>query len=305
MRLWLSHKSEVPLREQLVSQLVLAIVSGDLGAGQRLPSTRELARRTKVHANTVSAAYRELARAGWVQFRRGSGVYVHSPSQAKPLPRSFALDRLISDFFRAARQKGASFAQIRARLRHWLALRPPDHFLVIEPQPDLREILVHELREAVRLPVAGVGMEACGQPDALAGAVLLCLPSKYEAVSVRLPEGSELLSLQVRSVPESLAQWMPIPLDSLIAVASRWPDFLKWARTMLLSAGADTDALDFRDARRPQWQQGLRLARAVITDVVTAQKIPRGPRVIVFRMLSDSCLNELRDYTKFLGTPLR
>src|SRR3989449_9916107 len=73
MRLWLSKSSEVPLREQLVTQIRLGIISGDLSSRQRLPSTRELARRFRIHANTVSAAYRELHRNGWVDFRRGSG----------------------------------------------------------------------------------------------------------------------------------------------------------------------------------------------------------------------------------------
>ncbi len=76
MRLWLSKSSDVPLREQLTTQIMLGIVSDDLRAGQRLPSTRELARRFRIHANTVSAAYRELAKQGWLEFRRGSGVYV-------------------------------------------------------------------------------------------------------------------------------------------------------------------------------------------------------------------------------------
>jgi GntR family transcriptional regulator len=56
MRLWLSKNSEVPIREQLVTQIVLGIVSNDLKANARLPSTRDLARRYEVHANTVSAA---------------------------------------------------------------------------------------------------------------------------------------------------------------------------------------------------------------------------------------------------------
>ena len=56
MRLWLSKNSEVPIREQLVTQIILGIVSNDLKANERLASTRDLARRYKIHANTVSAA---------------------------------------------------------------------------------------------------------------------------------------------------------------------------------------------------------------------------------------------------------
>ena len=45
MRLWFASGSDVPLYQQLVTQFVLAILSGDLKPGDRLPSTRELARR--------------------------------------------------------------------------------------------------------------------------------------------------------------------------------------------------------------------------------------------------------------------
>jgi DNA-binding transcriptional regulator YhcF (GntR family) len=64
MRLWIARTGSIPVREQLVAQLLLTILSGDLRAGQRLPSTRDLARRLKIHANTVSAAYSELEREG-------------------------------------------------------------------------------------------------------------------------------------------------------------------------------------------------------------------------------------------------
>ena len=45
MQLWFARGSEVSIREQLVTQVILGILSDDLAPGQRLPSTRELARR--------------------------------------------------------------------------------------------------------------------------------------------------------------------------------------------------------------------------------------------------------------------
>jgi DNA-binding transcriptional regulator YhcF (GntR family) len=75
MRLWLSKSREVPLREQLVTQIIL-------GSQQRPQSKRTFAqhsrpgRRYTIRANTVSATFRELTRLGWVEFRNGSGVYV-------------------------------------------------------------------------------------------------------------------------------------------------------------------------------------------------------------------------------------
>jgi DNA-binding transcriptional regulator YhcF (GntR family) len=78
MQFWFARGSEVSIREQLVTQIVLGILSDDLAPGQRLPSTRELARRFHLHPNTISAGYRQLQRDRWVEFRRGSGVYVRA-----------------------------------------------------------------------------------------------------------------------------------------------------------------------------------------------------------------------------------
>ena len=104
MRFWISHASDVPIREQLVTQIVLAILSEDLQTGVRLPSTRELARRFRIHANTVSAAYKDLERAGWLELRHGSGVYIRRQYQQESLSPELVLDRQIAGLFSFARQ---------------------------------------------------------------------------------------------------------------------------------------------------------------------------------------------------------
>ncbi len=300
MRFWLSRQSEVPIREQLVTQVVLGILSDDLRPGRRLPSTRELARRFHVHANTVSAAYRELERMGWLEFRHGSGVYVRRGKPDAKLAPALALDHLIAALFRSAREIGAPLAAVRARLRQWLAAQPPDHFLVIEPEEELRHIVIAEIQQAVTLPVRGCEFDGCGDAETLAGAVPICLPSKAEKVRKLLPAGSDCISLHVRSVPRSLAQYLPAKHDLLIGIASRWPDFLQQARTMLLAAGFDADALLVRDARRADWQQGLRETAAVVCDSLTATRLPKGCRAIPFPLLAESSLDELRRYEQFI-----
>src|ERR1700675_2164320 len=102
MQLWFAHESAVTLREQLVTQIILAILSGDLIPGQRLPSTRELARRFHLHPNTISAGYRQLERERWVEFRHGSGVYVRGKKPMGVLSSTLLLDQLIANLFRAA-----------------------------------------------------------------------------------------------------------------------------------------------------------------------------------------------------------
>src|ERR1700690_3694633 len=125
MRLWLNRTGEVSLREQLMTQIVLGILCHELAPGQRLPSTRELARRFGIHANTASAAYRQLERESWVELRHGSGVFVCSRQPDAPLNPELAVDQLIGELAAKARKLGASDAMVRARLRRWLKLEPP------------------------------------------------------------------------------------------------------------------------------------------------------------------------------------
>jgi hypothetical protein len=70
--------------------------------------------------------------------------------------------------------------------------------------------------------------------------------------------------LSVQSVPRSLNEWLPVPSDTLIAIASRWPGILKLARTILAAAGFHRDSLVFRDTIEPRWQRGLKQMAAVI-----------------------------------------
>ncbi|MGI8996828.1 MAG: GntR family transcriptional regulator [Pyrinomonadaceae bacterium] len=298
MRFWLSKNSEVPLREQLTTQIVLGVVSNDLKPGQRLPSTRELARRFQIHANTVSAVYRDLEERGWLESRKGSGVYVRALAERK-LDAQLALDGLIAAFLQMARDGGFSLSEIQARIKHWLKLQPPDHFLVIEPDEELRRILVAEIAGATDFRVRGASLEECEGRGLPVGAAAVALYGQAERVRAVLPpDTNNCIVLRSRSVPESLqGETRPAP-DALISVVSRWPEFLRWARTVLVAAGIDDAALNFRDAREPQWERGLRSSAFVITDALTAAQIPAGCPTRVFHMIADSSLAELRDFVK-------
>ena len=304
MQFWFARGSEVSIREQLVTQVVLGILSDDLAPGQRLPSTRELARRFHVHPNTISAGYRQLERERWVQFRRGSGVYVRAskPEISASLAPGLALDQMIARLFRSARKLGVTLPVLRSRLRQWLELQPPDHFLLIEPDEELRRILAAEIARAVTFPVESCGLEDC--PRMPEGGMPVVLPNREPKVRQLLPPGAELITLQVRSVPSSLAGYLPAPSGALVGIASRWPEFLKVARIVLNAAGFHPDSLVFRDAREPHWQRGLKQTAAVVCDLLTAAELPAGYRAIPFALLSEASIAELQHYEDFINQPI-
>src|SRR5579863_6240530 len=105
MRFWLTKNSELPIREQLVRQVLLGILSEDLPGGHKLPSVRAMARRHHIHSNTVSAAYHDLLEQGWLELRRGSGLYVRTQNVLAS-GREGELDGLLTALLQAARRCG-------------------------------------------------------------------------------------------------------------------------------------------------------------------------------------------------------
>jgi DNA-binding transcriptional regulator YhcF (GntR family) len=276
---------------------MLAIASGELGPGKRLPSTRALAKRYRLHPNTVSAAYQQLETAGWVECVHGSGVYVRASQADAPLDAD-ARDRLLLPFLRAARIAGLSANAIRDRIEYWLSIRPK-RFVFVHPDQELRAIITLELRQTMSWPV-----EAC-EPGAIAqhagDSMFLTVPSQQAALRRILPSGSEALTLQMRPVDQALARYLPIRPEMLVVIASAWSGFLQIARTVLAAAGCDADALLFHDTRTGPLRQNPDRELAVVCDVVTADSIPGNARKIVFALVSDASIAQLKDLERFFA----
>src|SRR5215471_5321179 len=72
----LDASREVPLHKQLYDEVRSAILAGRLGPGQRVPSTREMARSLGVSRTTVTLSYDELLSEGYLEAVVGSGTFV-------------------------------------------------------------------------------------------------------------------------------------------------------------------------------------------------------------------------------------
>lgn len=76
-----------PLFQQIADAIVERIQTGALGAGTRLPPTRDLAASLKTHRNTVVHAYDVLSDSGFVTSHVGRGTFVND-TQARSAPRA-------------------------------------------------------------------------------------------------------------------------------------------------------------------------------------------------------------------------
>jgi 2-aminoadipate transaminase len=79
----LSKGNGRPLFMQLHEQIIARISAGELTAGARLPPVRRLAEQLGINHMTVAKAYKDLAKAGFVEGRAGGGTHVRTPYGTK------------------------------------------------------------------------------------------------------------------------------------------------------------------------------------------------------------------------------
>ncbi|MFO1108086.1 MAG: PLP-dependent aminotransferase family protein [Bradyrhizobium sp.] len=72
----LDYNSSLPIYKQISRELKVAIISGRLAGGARLPATRTLASELGVSRNTIMSVFEELAAEGYITSQVGNGTFV-------------------------------------------------------------------------------------------------------------------------------------------------------------------------------------------------------------------------------------
>ena len=296
MEIVLNRRGGVPVRDQLVTQLEMKILEGSLAHGQRLPSVRALARRLKVHHNTVSAAYQDLEAAGHVELQRGSGVFVRKAGPTT-LTEARGLDEMIRLALNAAYRKGFAGPEIRAAVERWLAAAPPDRVIVVDPAGEMAELLVHEIRTALKVPASSCSLDELRRdPGRTAGALTVVLPYHLEAVRAAAPGAAvEVVTLEVSAADREAIE--AVPAGSIVLVVSHSPTVLPFASVFLRSLRGDEVLAETRLLSAPrEWKRLVKAADLVLADALSVEAVKRaGPRRLrEVRVVPQSALARLR-----------
>ncbi len=298
MKLWLSKNSEIPLREQLTRQIMVAISSGDLQFGDKLPSVRELALRFKVHQNTISTAYQWLEENGWAESRKGSGVFVCELAKEKresvKSETESELDSLISQFFRNAQRLGFTNSQIETGFKKFISNPKPERILIAETDDFLRQIIFTEFQSLINFPTFGISPEELLTSKYATTSIMVAMPETAEKLSEVLPKNILIVSLKINSAQIGIQAQQRPQKDELIAIVSGWEMFLRWAKTFLIAVGIDAETILTRDAREKNFRHGLDSCVFVITDSATAQMLPKGLETRIFRLIAHDSIEELK-----------
>ena len=110
-------RSDLPIYSQLVEQIKLAIVSGNLLPGERLMSVRDMATEAGVNPNTMQRALQELERDGMVYSQRTAGRFVTENMQVIEREKKKFAEEQIRSFLEAMKKLGFQWEEILSLLK--------------------------------------------------------------------------------------------------------------------------------------------------------------------------------------------
>ena len=112
-----SNKASQPLYEQIASQIKAAIISGELKAGDAIPSVRSLAKSLHISILTVQKAYATLQEDGFIETTAGKGCYVSAQNQDFYLEeQQKRIEEKFAEAIEIARTSGISLDKLTERL---------------------------------------------------------------------------------------------------------------------------------------------------------------------------------------------
>lgn len=117
-RFQLDLHSGVPVYRQIIDQVRGGIASGALGAGDQLPTVRQLAVDLSINPNTVIRAYRELELGGLLVTHQGTGTFISTQKlRGGDEERARQLAQIVADCVARAGAAGFTVEDLIEQLR--------------------------------------------------------------------------------------------------------------------------------------------------------------------------------------------
>lgn len=112
------QNSNEPIYKQIASQLREQILSGQLKAGEPLPSIRVLAQNLKISVITTMKAYEELTAEGLVTATKGKGYFVNSQDEKMLAEQHMRqVEESLTEAINSARTAGLGIDELCETLR--------------------------------------------------------------------------------------------------------------------------------------------------------------------------------------------
>src|SRR5215210_6277457 len=279
MDLRINSKSHVPVHVQLEGQIKHLILTGNFEVGSRLPSIRAMAGFLRVNRNTVARVFSDLEREGYVESRRGSGVYVvEPPVEAEDSKRQEVLERVMD----LAAARGVPVDDLASALLARAGAKPQEKtpILFIECTGAELDQFSSELEEQLPVEVERVLLEdlparLSGEEEPPWRMAVTTFFHVHEVQDLVEPFGIETVALLAEANIESLRRLTELPAGTPVGVVG-WGR--TWMENLSLSLeGAGLEHLDFRSVYIDQSTEEilgtLDGVRAVACATITAKRL--------------------------------
>ncbi|MDW8166878.1 MAG: GntR family transcriptional regulator [Acidobacteriota bacterium] len=204
IKFYIELHSPIPPHAQIIDRIKLALLTGELRAGDTLPSIRDVERESGVSRNIVRRAYLELEAYGLLKLKHGKGVIV---SDELPYVTDQALVLLSQKLCREVLSKitalglvGSSFA----RMLYSVAImdeRSQQRFFYVDVTEALAQERAEQISRAWQVTIAGLALEKIKMLEEVAAQ----MPMKVLTNFYRYGEVSSLIGhLNVDIIPVAL-----------------------------------------------------------------------------------------------------
>lgn len=110
---------DTPIYQQIMDVFKQRIASGELTAGEKIPSVRELALEAEVNPNTMQKALAELEREGLLYSQRTAGRFVAKKQEIKDGLQEELMMEYIEGFLEKMKKLGYSLEEVIALLQKY------------------------------------------------------------------------------------------------------------------------------------------------------------------------------------------
>lgn len=117
MNIVISNSGEMPIYEQIASQIKSAVIAGEVKPGEPLPSLRFLAKELRVSVISTKRAYEELEREGYITSVPGKGSFAAEINRELLREEQYKrLEEHLNEAVDAARTAGISLGEMKELL---------------------------------------------------------------------------------------------------------------------------------------------------------------------------------------------
>lgn len=234
---------EIPLYKQIAHAVQKEIVSGNLAAGDKLPTVRELSDQMGIARGTIKHAYEHLEKLGVVEMVQGRGSFVLSHEEDSASRKDRAM-KAIDSLFEEMEELGFTPKEMEIYLKLKLKGLEEKYDLVkaavVDCNPETLKLIENQLSQIHFLETATFSLSDVGDAAEKLNKdydLVLTTSTHYSEVETLIRDDRRLAMMALMPARETLINLARLSDDERVGIACASRNFSRIVRDNCLSLG--------------------------------------------------------------------